>query len=123
MNDTSKSRDAGLALLLVLLIIIYFTKIYTLILPTILILVFLMTIPGIFKPFAIVWFGFSKYLGTFSSTIILSLLFLTIITPVSLVRRLFKADSLQLRSFYSDAESAFQESHYEYKKIDLQNPY
>ena len=123
MNNGSQSKDAGLALVLILLITIYFTKEYTLILLTIGILVLVMTIPGIFKPFAIVWFGFSKYLGTFSSKIILSLLFLIVITPVSLARRLFKADSLQLRSFYGDAESAFQESHHEYKKADLQNPY
>ena len=122
-DNVSQGKDAGLALALILLLIVYVGNVYCLILPAIGVLVVVMTIPAIFKPFAVIWFGFSKYLGTFSSKIILTLLFISIVTPISLIRRFFKADPLQLRCWKNQAQSAFQKSDHQYTGADMQHPY
>ena len=124
MNKTdSKEKDSGLALVLIMLLIMHFTKIYCLIIPACIMLVLAMTIPVIFRPFAIIWFGLSNFTGKISSTIILTLLFFTIIVPVSLTRRLFKIDSLQLKLWGNGSETAFREKSHQYERSDLETPY
>ncbi|MBF0201254.1 MAG: hypothetical protein HQK66_08065 [Desulfamplus sp.] len=121
--NIKESRDAGLALILIFLITDFFLKTIDLILPSIVILVFIMTVPIIFKPFAKVWFTLSHYLGIVTSKIILTLLFFIVITPVALTRRLFKADPLFLNGWNSGLTSAFKKEELCYKKSDIVHPY
>ena len=122
-SQDQQSKDAGLALVLILLIIYYFAKIDTLILPALVVLVLVMAIPKVFRPFAIIWFGFSHHLGNFVSKIILTLLFYIILVPISLIRRMLKADPLQLEIWQSSNNSAFKTYNHQYEKSDLKNPY
>ena len=123
MNKTdSKEKDSGLALVLIMLLIAFFTKAYVLIIPASILLMLAMTIPGIFKPFAIIWFGLSNCMGKISSVIVLSALFFTIIVPVGLFRRIFNFDNFQLR-LWKKGDSAFKEYNQKYEKADLENPY
>ena len=122
-KDATQTKDAGLALVLILLLGVYFTRHYSMILPISVVLVFVMTIPVIFKPFAVIWFGFSKYLGIVSSNIILTLLFIIVVVPISLVLRVLRVDPLQLRCWKSNSISAFHKVNHEYTSSDVQHPY
>lgn len=121
--DNHQCKDAGLALLLILLLIAIFSASQKLILPSILLLVLIMSVPALFKPFAVIWFAFSHYIGILSSKVILTILFFTIITPVGLIRRLFRADPLLLNGWSSSSETAFKKDNYLYKKSDMMHPY
>ena len=121
-QTNTKEKDSGLALILIMLIAVYLTKIFVLIIPAGIILLLVMIIPGIFKPVAIIWFGLSNCMSKISSVILLSALFFAMIVPVSLFRRLFKFDSLQLK-LWKNGDSAFKEYQQKYKKSDLENPY
>ena len=122
-KSVSKEKDSGLALVLIILITVLYTKIYVLIIPACIVLVLAMTIPVIFRPFSLIWFGLSDCIGKISSNIILSLLFLSIIFPVSIIRRLFKIDSLQLKLWGNGSETAFREKSHQYERSDLETPY
>ncbi len=58
----NQARDTGLALLLILLLIVYFSENVTLIIPGIGVLVLIMVWPKIFSPLAPFWFGLSSVL-------------------------------------------------------------
>lgn len=118
-----KCKDAGLALVLILLICFQFFKIPALVLAAILALIIAMTYPPLFKPFARLWFGLSIALGTVVSKIILSLLFFLLVLPVGLVRRLIGKDSMQLKLWKKSAGSVFRERNHRFTAADLENPY
>ena len=104
MTDAStprdRSRDTGLALVLLLLIAHLgdaagdgFTT------AALVVLVVTMTAPLVFRPLSVVWFGFSHVLGTVMSKVLLAVVFYLIVTPIGVVRRLLGHDSLRLRAF------------------------
>ena len=86
------------------------------------ILVIDMISPIIFKPFAFVWFGFSRILGTFMSKIMLALVFFLVVFPMGLIRRILGKDTLRLRQFRKEKTSVFAERNHEYTAADLDNP-
>ena len=47
-----------------------------------------------FLPVAVIWFGLAKVLGIITSKIVLSIIFLVIVTPVATARRLLHKDTL-----------------------------
>ncbi len=123
-NTTPDSnKDAGLALALILIIIALFSTPTKLIFMASVILVFAMTIPKVFKPFAIVWFGLSHLLGDISTKLILTILFFLILTPIGLIRRLSGSDPLQLTGWPKDAASAFSHENHLYGASDITSPY
>ena len=67
------------------------------------VLVVTMTVPLVFRPLSVVWFGFSHVLGTVMSKVLLAAVFYLIVTPVGVVRRLLGHDSLRLRAFKAAA--------------------
>lgn len=67
------------------------------------------------------WMGLGKALGWVNSRIILSVVFLFVLTPVSLVYRLVKGDTLQLRR--NPGKSYFSKRKHPYRFEDLQNPW
>ena len=77
--------------------------------------------PIILKPFYLVWMNFAVVLGWFMTRLILGLLFYIVVSPISLISRLFGKEFLDLktsslnRSYwnYKDNESI---SHQNYEK-------
>ncbi len=51
--------------------------------------------PSIFYPFAVCWFGLSKMMGFISTWILLSVVFLIIVIPISIVRVMIGTDALK----------------------------
>src|SRR5262245_32563698 len=63
------------------------------------VLVVTMTVPLVFRPLSVVWFGLSHLLGAVMSKVLLAGVFYLIVTPIGVVRRLLGHDSLRLRAF------------------------
>ena len=79
--------------------------------------------PVLFKPLAVLWFGFSKLLGTITSAIVLGFTFYVLITPVGQIRRAMGKDSLKIRQFKRNTTSAFVERNHQFKSSDLKFPF
>ncbi|MDY7001074.1 MAG: SxtJ family membrane protein [Thermodesulfobacteriota bacterium] len=115
--------DSGLALILIALLLAYFGKFSWAVPLGIVLALITMVWPAIFKPFAVVWFGFSHLLGTIMSRVLLTLLFFLVVTPIGLVRRMFGADPLRLRQWKKGSGSVFQVRDKTFDSKSLDQPY
>ena len=116
-------KDAGMAFVLVLLILKFvFGGDYWLIFAVAL-LVITMCAPGVLRPPAKVWFGMAQFIGTYVSKIILFLVFYAIVTPVGRLRRLLKKDTLKLNEFKKGRKSVMDERNVTYKPEDIVKPF
>ena len=77
----------------------------------------------IFHPLALVWFGLAKMLSIFSSTVLLTLLFLLLVTPVGLLRKWLDKDTLQLKDFKKGQQSVLKVRDHRYEPADLKHPF
>ena len=118
-----QARDTGLALTLLCLILVYFWQAYRLVPLAMVFLVITMVWPRAFQPLAGLWFGLAHVLGTVMSTVILTVLFFILVTPIGLFRRVLGADSLQLKQWKKGEDSVFQVRADLIQKKDLQAPY
>jgi hypothetical protein len=119
--NKEQAKDSGMALVLILLIIglviennVFFFLAAGLLLVN-------MIFPLFFRPFAFIWLGFSALLGAITSKIILLAVYLVIVLPVALARRLMQKDSLLLRSFKKDDSSVLIHRNHLYEAKDLEN--
>ena len=123
MPDDNKPKDTGLAAVLILLLIAWFTDNTTWVMPAIVVLVLTMTIPVVFKPLAVVWFGLAGLLGHVVSTLILTVLFFIVLLPVGLIRKIGGADALRLREWKNGDQTAFIVREQHFTARDLEKPY
>lgn len=127
MNDVSsprdRSRDTGLALVLLLLLLHAATRRDGFATAAIVVLVVAMTVPLLFRPASIVWFGLSQAIGTVTSKVLLAIVFYVVVTPIGVVRRLLGHDSLRLRAFKAGSTSVMHPRGHVYVPDDLEKPY
>lgn len=120
---SEQSKDSGLALVLIALLLALWgpTKYF---LPLgIVLLVLVMTAPAMFGPFAKLWLGASHALGSIVSRVLLTGLFYLMVTPVGLLRRMMGKDAMQLRSWKQGSKSVFRERNQLFVPEDLEHPY
>jgi hypothetical protein len=118
-----QSRDTGMAMvLLVLLLDIHMKREWALVVAIVLHVVN-MTVPKIYAPLAVLWFGLSELLSTVTSKILLSILFFCVVTPIAIYRRLMGKDSLKLRSFRAGGQSAMVVRNHLFVGQDIEKPY
>ena len=118
-----QASDAGMAAVLILLLIGLFTNqvlYYKIAIP---VLVINMTIPMIFYPFAVLWFGCSQLLGTIMSKLILTIVYVFMVIPVGVTRRLLGKDTLQLSEFKKSKNSVMKTRNYNFTSKDIENPF
>jgi hypothetical protein len=118
-----RSRDTGMAIVLLLLLVYIRTRRDGLLLAAIALHVVNMTAPRVYAPIAVVWLGFSHLLGAVMSKILLSILFFGLVTPIGLLRRLFRKDSLKLRAFKAGEESVMLVRNHKFVGSDIEKPY
>lgn len=125
MRSISKdqSRDTGLVIVLILLIGARFWGKSELILPALGVLLLTMTFPLVFRPLAWVWFGLSRVLAEVVSRILLTLLFGVVVIPVGVIRRLFGADPMRMKSWKSGRDSVLARRDHTFSAKDLEKPY
>lgn len=121
--STTQCKDAGLALVLICLILALLNT-WRYFLPLgVAFLVVSMTVPDLFRPFAKFWFGFSHALGTVVSRVLLSVLFYLMVTPVGIIRRVLGKDAMQLKKWKQDQASVFHDRDHQFTAKDLDHPY
>ena len=118
-----QSRDTGMALVLVLLLVRIFTKVDGYLIAAIVTLVVNMTAPQLYKPLAVVWLGFSHLLGMVMSRVILTVIYVGVVTPMALLRRLAGKDSLKLQAFRADDRSVMLVRNHKFTGKDIEKPY
>jgi len=116
-------RDTCLALTFLLLLIWLFTKIAYLVYAAMLLLLIGMVIPVSMKPLAWAWFGLSHLLGQVMSRVLLGIVYLLLVLPVGLIRRLLGKDPLRLKLWKQNDASCFVERMHVFTAEDLKNPY
>lgn len=119
----AQTKDTGLAMTLILMLVIYFSEKYVLVLPAIAVLVLTMTLPAVFKPLAFLWFGVSNILGMVVSRILLTAVFFVVATPVGLMMRMTGKDSMQVKAWKNGADSVFSKRDHTFTANDLEQPY
>ncbi len=119
----AQARDTGLAAVLILLLIAHFRDSAGLVAPAIIVLVVDMVWPNCFRPAAYVWFTLANILRKVVSSILLTVLFLVIVTPIGLLRRLLGADSMKRKKWKDGPESVFEERDHVFAAKDLERPY
>lgn len=118
-----QAKDTGMAVVLILLLIGLYLQNYIYIKAAIICLLIAMAIPLIYKYVADFWLGVSQLLGTYTSKILLSVIFFFIVSPVGLTRRLLGYDTLKLRQFKNGTDSVMQLRDFTFKKEDIVEPY
>ncbi len=103
----NQCKDTGLALILILLLVSWFTSKPLYWQVAIPVLVLTMTIPRVFAIPAKGWFSFSHFLGGIVSKIILAVVFFGVVTPIGLLMKLTGKDSMRLKEWKSSQESVF----------------
>ena len=124
-NKISKdeSRDTGMAMVLLLLIVAASRKREGYLFVAMAVHVVNMVKPEIYRPIAVLWLGLSDLLGAVVSRILLSMVFFFVVTPISLLRRWLGKDSLKLRDFKTGQGSVMVERNHTFVSKDLERPY
>jgi hypothetical protein len=118
-----QSRDTGMAVVLLLLLVFASKKREGYLLAAIILHIVNMAVPQIYKPVAVLWLGFSELLGAVMSRILLSIVFFAVVTPIAIFRRLAGKDSLKLRAFKASKDSVMVERNHTFVGRDLERPY
>jgi uncharacterized membrane protein YgdD (TMEM256/DUF423 family) len=118
-----QSRDTGMAMVLLLLLIFLKTRRNGLLYAAVILHVVNMIVPRVYAPVAVLWLGLSHVLGTVMSKVLLSILYFGLVTPIGALRRLLGKDSLQLRAFKASKESAMTVRNHLFVGHDIEKPY
>lgn len=121
-STQTKNIEAILAICMGLLIVFWFTEIKGFLLGSIILGMTSLLSKRLAAFVARLWFALSEFLGMINSKVILSLLFFLILTPIALLYRLFKGDTLQLKK-KKEGDSYFKERNHRFEKKDLEHPF
>jgi len=120
---TGQSRDTGMALVLLMLLLQVSLERDGFLVAALVLQVLTMTAPGLFRPAAAVWLGFSHALGAVMSRVLLAIVFFGVVTPIGWLLRISGHDSLRLRAFRRDDESVLTVRDHTFTAADLEKPY
>lgn len=118
-----QAKDTGMAMVLICLLIAFFGEIKNIYGLAILLLLINMTWPGIYKPLAKLWLSFSRLSGSVMSRIILTAIFIILVLPVGLIRRMTGKDSLRLKKWKKNCATVFKIREHEFICDDINHPY
>jgi len=118
-----QSRDTGMAIVLLLLLVDLKFKRNGILFGAAAVHVINMIWPRVYQPLAYFWFGLSDLLGNVTSKILMSVLFFGVVTPVGVLQRLFGKDSLKLRAFKASSESSLTVRNHVFTAEDIEKPY
>lgn len=117
------SMDAGLALTLISLLAYQVFPGRTVVTIATVLLLLCMTMPRLFAPFARVWFSVADRLAAAVSGLLLTLVFLLLVTPVGIIRRLLGKDTLKLKTWQSGSTTLFTSKNHRWLPADMEKPY
>ena len=118
-----RSKDTGMAMVLICLILAYFRQHQGFLAAAIILLVIVMTWPTFFYYPSRLWFGLAHLMGTFVSKIVLTVLFFSLVMPIGVLRRMFGADPMRIKQWKNGKASVFETRDHLYQAQDIENPY
>ena len=118
-----QSRDTGMAMVLLLLLALLKWGRNELLIAALIVHVVNMIVPQVYRPVAIAWFGLAHLLGAVASRLLMFVVFALVVTPIGLLRRALRKDSLRLRAFRSGDESVMVVRNHTFSAGDLEKPY
>ncbi len=118
-----ENTDAGLALLLIILLIQWIFHISIPVIIPVLLVLLIMIYPTLFYIFSLFWYNLSDILGKIISTIFLVIVFTIFVTPVAIIRRLLGKDALQIKKFKKTNDTAFFERNYVFSDNDFKQTF
>jgi Saxitoxin biosynthesis operon protein SxtJ len=118
-----QSRDTGMAMVLLLLIVAASRKREGYLYIAMALQVFNMIKPTLFRPIAVVWLALSDLLGAVMSKVLMAVVFFVVVTPMGIIRRLAGKDSMRLRAFKASKDSVMVERNHKFVGADLNSPY
>ncbi len=112
-----------MALALIFVLVSYYSDKSAFLILAAIVLVIDMVWPTLLRIPALAWFGLAEFLGSIVSRVILSILFLVLVTPVGLVRRMCGADPMRRKLWKKDETSVFKTRNHTYGPADIEQPY
>lgn len=120
---SGQAKDTGLAMVLICLLVAVLGRQPRFVWIAMVFLVLDMIWPLAYKPLAKVWFGFSHILGSIMSRFIFSLVFIVMVVPVGVLRKLFGKDPLQLKKWKQGRSSVLKVRDHQFASDDVAHPY
>lgn len=120
---SQQHKDAGMACVLIILITGYLTGNNTWFYVAIPLLFLAMAIPAAFYPFSLFWYALSSLLGNIMSRVILTIIFVVLVVPVGIIRRIAGKDPMKLREFKKSRDSVFIVRNKRFTANDITKPY
>ena len=93
--SNKECADTAMAMTLICLLAVMFTRSLTLLPLALGLLLASMVWPRLYSPLAKLWLGLSLLLGSVMSRLLLSVIFFVVVTPLALVMRLFGHDPMR----------------------------
>ena len=121
--SNKECADTSMAMTLISLLVILYTKSITLLPLPIGLLLLGMVWPRAYSLLARLWLGISLLLGSIMSRVVLSIIFMAIVTPIALVMRLFGHDPMRRKAWKKGTESTFVSRGDIIEAKDLEHPF
>ena len=121
--SNKECADTAMAMTLISLLVILYTKSITLLPLPIGLLLLGMVWPRAYALVARLWLGISLLLGSVMSRVVLSIIFMVIVTPIALVMRLFGHDPMRRKAWKKGTESTFVSRDHLVEAKDLEHPF
>lgn len=118
-----QERDTCLALTFLLLLFWIFFRWTPLIWGAMGMLLLGMTVPAALRPAAWLWFGLARALGAVTSRLVLTVVYVAVLLPVALIRRLLGKDDLKLALWKRGTGSCFLRREHVFCPEDFRHPY
>jgi hypothetical protein len=118
-----QSRDTGMAMVLLFLIVFTTRKREGWLFVAMALHVLNMIVPQMYRPVAVLWLGLSDLLGAVVPKVLLGILFFAVVTPIGLLRRMLGKDALKLRVFKNGEGSVMVQRNHIFVGQDLEKPY
>ena len=119
----TQCSDTGMAMTLILLLIGFFTDNTLFYIASIPVLLLNMIYPRAFYPLAVVWLGGSNLIGAGVSKILLTIIYLLIVLPVAIIRKVTGHDTLKIKAWKKGSDTAMSIRNHLYTKEDLVKPF
>jgi hypothetical protein len=120
---TNQAKDTGMAMVLICLLCGYFGQSNTWVALSIPMLIINMIFPDVYRPLAKIWLGLSVLLGTIMSKFILTIIFIVIVTPIGIIRKMFGADAMQVKKWKKGSDSVFKARNHVFQPKEIEKPY
>ncbi len=121
--SNKECADTSMAMTLISLLVILYTKSLTLLPLPIGLLLLGMVWPRAYSLLARLWLGISLLLGSIMSRVVLSIIFMVIVTQIALVMRLFGHDPMRRKAWKKGTESTFVSRGDLVEAKDLEHPF